>query len=83
MKRIKLQGAVLFTIRDGVNQTSSTMFEANREYIVEDAVAMHPVFADRLLLCEDVKSEPKPADKPAVKRPARRRKNGSHDPVVS
>lgn len=70
MKKIKLKGAVFFTLRDGVNQTS-TMYLPNREYVVDDAVAMHPVFADRLILCEDVKVEPEPNPDP-VKTPAKR-----------
>ena len=81
MKRIILKGKVLFTFREGAAH-SSILYEPNREYVVEDWIAQHPVFADRIARLEDVK-DPTPADKPAVKRPARRRKNGSHDPVVS
>lgn len=75
MKRIVLKGKVLFTLREGATP-STTVFEANREYVVEDRVAAHPVFADRIAKIEDVKTEPKPEAKP-VKRTTRRRKNGS------
>ena len=82
MKRIILKGKVLFTFREGATQ-SSILYEPNREYVVDDWIAEHPVFADRIARIEDVKTEPKLEDKPAVKRtPARRRKNGSHDSSV-
>ena len=85
MKRIILKGKVLFTFRDGAAQ-STILSEPNRSYEVEDWVAAHPVFADRIAKIEDVKTEPepvKPVQKPVRKRTPRRRKNGSHDPVVS
>ena len=81
MKRIILKGKVRFTLRDGAAQ-STILYEPNRAYEVEDWVAAHPVFADRIAKIEDVKTEPEPV-KPVRKRtPARRRKNGSHDSSV-
>ena len=82
MKRIVLKGKVLFTLREGATP-STTVFEANREYVVEDRVAAHPVFADRIDRIEDVKTEPKPEAKPVQKRTTRRRKNGSDSSSVS
>lgn len=84
MKRIVLKGKVLFTLRDGSAQ-SSILYEPNRAYVVEDWVAAHPVFADRIAKIEDVKTEPEPEPKP-VQKPVRkrtpRRRNGSHDSSV-
>mgnify|MGYP006967221639 CR=1 FL=1 len=76
MKKIILKGKVFFTNREGATP-SSMMFEPNREYIVEDRIAAHPVFSDRIAKIEDVKTEPKPEAKPVQKRTTRRRKNGS------
>ena len=77
MKKIILKGKVFFTNREGATP-STTVYEPNREYLVEDAVAAHPVFADRIDRIEDVKTEPKePEAKPVQKRTTRRRKNGS------
>ena len=81
MKRIVLKGKVLFTLREGATP-STTVYLPNREYLVEDAVAAHPVFADRIAKIEDVKTEPKPEAKP-VKRTTRRRKNGANSSSVS
>jgi hypothetical protein len=81
MKRIVLKGKVLFTLREGATP-STTVDEPYREYVVEDAVAAHPVFADRIDRIEDVKTEPKPEAKP-VKRTTRRRKNGANSSSVS
>ena len=80
MKRIVLKGKVLFTLREGATP-STTVYLPNREYLVEDAVAAHPVFADRIDRIEDVKTESEPEAKP-VKRTTRRRKNVSHSPSV-
>ena len=80
MKRIVLKGKVLFTLREGAT-LSTTVYEPNREYVVEDSVAAHPVFADRIDRIEDVKTESEPEAKP-VKRTTRRRKNVSHSPSV-
>lgn len=82
MKRIVLKGKVLFTNREGATP-STTVYEPNREYIVEDAVAAHPVFADRIDRIEDVKTEPKPEAKPVQKRTTRRRKNVANSSSVS
>ncbi len=86
MKRIVLKGKVLFTNREGATP-STTVFEANREYVVEDRVAAHPVFADRIAKIEDVKTEPEPEPKPEVKpvqkRTTRRRKNVANSSSVS
>jgi hypothetical protein len=79
MKRIILKGKVRFTLRDGAAQ-STILYEPNRAYEVEDWVAAHPVFADRIAKIEDVKTEPEPV-KPVRKRTPRRR-NGSHDSSV-
>jgi hypothetical protein len=81
MKRIVLKGKVLFTLREGATP-STTVYEPYREYVVEDAVAAHPVFADRIDRIEYVKTEPKPEAKP-VKRTTRRRKNGANSSSVS
>ena len=82
MKRIVLKGKVLFTNREGATP-STTVFEANREYVVEDRIAEHPVFADRIYRIEDVKTEPKPEAKPVQKRITRRRKNVANSSSVS
>jgi hypothetical protein len=82
MKRIVLKGKVLFTLREGATP-STTVYEPYREYVVEDAVAAHPVFADRIDRIEDVKTEPKPEAKPVQKRTTRRRKNGANSSSVS
>jgi hypothetical protein len=82
MKRIVLKGKVLFTLREGATP-STTVYEPNREYVVEDAVAAHPVFADRIDRIEDVKTEPKEPEAKPVKRTTRRRKNGANSSSVS
>ena len=83
MKKIILKGKVFFTNREGAIP-SSMMFEPNREYIVEDRIAAHPVFADRIDRIEDVKTEPKePEAKPVQKRTTRRRKNVANSSSVS
>ena len=84
MKRIVLKGKVLFTLREGATP-STTVYLPNREYLVEDAVAAHPVFADRIAKIEDVKTEPEPKSeaKPVQKRTTRRRKNVANSSSVS
>jgi hypothetical protein len=83
MKRIVLKGKVLFTNREGAIP-STTVYEPYREYVVEDVVAAHPVFADRIDRIEDVKTEPKePEANPVQKRTTRRRKNVANSSSVS